>query len=246
MSASAPRCESHGSCEQLATGHLASQPETQSDGALPYAESRPEQSIRGLPPCRPIRSAGRLARSTRSSESSGSSAPFRCLHLPCAHDSGGVCLFPLGAPRCLAARSEATSSGCLEPPMSTTIVFPFQPETMTPAQLAAESFLARYAGHTHELYANNCGAGSSGANATASTRWLAFSVRTSSSPSVISASGVSWRRRSTRWCTGFARTRPAPKDLIDSISSGSYKSRKPSASTTEPLPAAPHQRLARL
>ena len=30
---------------------------------------------------------------------------------------------------------------------------PFQPTTMTTAQLAAVSFLARYAGHTHELYA---------------------------------------------------------------------------------------------
>src|SRR4051794_4958405 len=30
---------------------------------------------------------------------------------------------------------------------------PFQPTTMTTAQLAAVSFLARYAGHTHQLYA---------------------------------------------------------------------------------------------
>ncbi len=32
-------------------------------------------------------------------------------------------------------------------------LLPFQPTTMTTAQLAAVSFLARYAGHTHELYA---------------------------------------------------------------------------------------------
>jgi site-specific recombinase XerC len=32
-------------------------------------------------------------------------------------------------------------------------LLPFQPTTMTAAQLAAVSFLARYAGHTHELYA---------------------------------------------------------------------------------------------
>ncbi len=32
-------------------------------------------------------------------------------------------------------------------------LMPFQPTTMTTAQLAAVSFLARYAGHTHELYA---------------------------------------------------------------------------------------------
>jgi integrase/recombinase XerD len=37
--------------------------------------------------------------------------------------------------------------------MSTTSqLLPFQPMTMTTAQLAAVSFLARYAGHTHELY----------------------------------------------------------------------------------------------
>jgi integrase/recombinase XerD len=37
--------------------------------------------------------------------------------------------------------------------MSRTILLPFQPGAMTPAQLAAVSFLARYSGHTHELYA---------------------------------------------------------------------------------------------
>lgn len=36
--------------------------------------------------------------------------------------------------------------------MNTTVAFPFQPEAMTPAQFAAISFLARYSGHTHELY----------------------------------------------------------------------------------------------
>jgi len=36
---------------------------------------------------------------------------------------------------------------------STTILLPFQPDAMTPAQLAAVSYLARYSGHTHELYA---------------------------------------------------------------------------------------------
>ena len=33
-----------------------------------------------------------------------------------------------------------------------TRLLPFQPMSMTTAQLAAVSFLARYAGHTHELY----------------------------------------------------------------------------------------------
>jgi hypothetical protein len=37
--------------------------------------------------------------------------------------------------------------------MSTTILLPFQPDTLTPAQLTAVSYLARYAGHTHDLYA---------------------------------------------------------------------------------------------
>jgi integrase/recombinase XerD len=37
--------------------------------------------------------------------------------------------------------------------MSTTSrLLPFQPMSMTTAQLAAVSFLARYAGHTHVLY----------------------------------------------------------------------------------------------
>ena len=37
--------------------------------------------------------------------------------------------------------------------MSNTILLPFQPDSMTPAQLAAVSSLARYSGHTHGLYA---------------------------------------------------------------------------------------------
>ena len=32
-------------------------------------------------------------------------------------------------------------------------LLPFQPDAMTPAQLAAVSYLARYSGHTHALYA---------------------------------------------------------------------------------------------
>lgn len=36
---------------------------------------------------------------------------------------------------------------------STTVLLPFQPDAMTPAQLAAISFLARYSGPTHALYA---------------------------------------------------------------------------------------------
>jgi site-specific recombinase XerD len=37
--------------------------------------------------------------------------------------------------------------------MSNTILPPFQPDAMTAAQLAAVSYLARYSGHTHQLYA---------------------------------------------------------------------------------------------
>jgi site-specific recombinase XerC len=37
--------------------------------------------------------------------------------------------------------------------MSVTTLLPLQPDAMTPAQLAAVSYLARYSGHTHALYA---------------------------------------------------------------------------------------------
>jgi integrase/recombinase XerD len=37
--------------------------------------------------------------------------------------------------------------------MPTTALLPFRPDTMTPAQLAAVSFLARYSGQTHTMYA---------------------------------------------------------------------------------------------
>ena len=37
--------------------------------------------------------------------------------------------------------------------MTNTKLLPFQPDAMTPAQLAAVSYLARYTGHTHTLYA---------------------------------------------------------------------------------------------
>jgi len=37
--------------------------------------------------------------------------------------------------------------------MTNTILLPFRPDSMTPGQLAAVSYLARYSGHTHRLYA---------------------------------------------------------------------------------------------
>lgn len=36
--------------------------------------------------------------------------------------------------------------------MSITALLPFRPHTMTPAQLAEISFLARYTGQTHKMY----------------------------------------------------------------------------------------------
>jgi site-specific recombinase XerD len=38
--------------------------------------------------------------------------------------------------------------------MSHTTLMPFQPAKMSPGQLAAVSYLARYSGHTHALYAH--------------------------------------------------------------------------------------------
>ncbi|MGH8522659.1 MAG: site-specific integrase, partial [Gammaproteobacteria bacterium] len=37
--------------------------------------------------------------------------------------------------------------------MTSNVLLPFQPDAMSPAQLAAVSFLARYSGPTHALYA---------------------------------------------------------------------------------------------
>ena len=37
--------------------------------------------------------------------------------------------------------------------MTTSTLLPFQPDTMSPAQVAAVSYLARYSGHTHAQYA---------------------------------------------------------------------------------------------
>jgi hypothetical protein len=36
--------------------------------------------------------------------------------------------------------------------MTSTVLLPFQPDAMTPAQLAAVSYLARYTDQTHTLY----------------------------------------------------------------------------------------------
>ena len=70
---------------------------------------------------------------------------------------------------------------------TTTLQLPLQPDTMTPAQLAAVSYLARYSGHTHRLYAYQGAVGSNGVNSTVSTRCSGSNVATSSSTSVTSA-----------------------------------------------------------
>ncbi len=57
------------------------------------------------------------------------------------------------ASRVAAVRGWVMVSRPPEAPMISTLLLPFRPEAMTPAQLAAVSYLARYTGHTHTLYA---------------------------------------------------------------------------------------------
>ena len=83
--------------------------------------------------------------------------------------------------------------------MSSPSLLPFQPMSMTTAQLAAVSFLARYAGRTHDLYAYQL------------RRWFGWCegngldpllgiqrAPTSSCTSAASARPASWRRQPTR------------------------------------------------
>jgi hypothetical protein len=60
---------------------------------------------------------------------------------------------------------------------TTTLLLPFQPDAMSPGQLAAVSYLARYSGHTHKLYTFQL------------RRWFRMGARrpTSSCTSAISA-----------------------------------------------------------
>ena len=86
-----------------------------------------------------------------------------------------------------------------EAAMTHTTLLPFQPDAMTPAQLAAVLYLARYAGHTHNLYAYQLrGAGSPGPKATTWTRSSGSSVPTSSSTSETSVRAACRSPRSTR------------------------------------------------
>jgi hypothetical protein len=62
--------------------------------------------------------------------------------------------------------------------MSNTILVPFQPDSMSRAQLAAVSYLARYSGDTHRCAPTNSGGGSSGARPIAWTRSKGSNART--------------------------------------------------------------------
>lgn len=81
---------------------------------------------------------------------------------------------------------------------STSRLLPFQPMSMTTAQLAAVSFLARYAGRTHELYAYRLRRWFEGARATGWTRWSGSNAPTSSCTSAVWARRAPWRLRPTR------------------------------------------------
>jgi integrase/recombinase XerD len=62
----------------------------------------------------------------------------------------------------------------------TTTLLPLQPASMSTAQLAAVSFLARYCGHTHDLYAYQLGEWFSWCETHGLDPLSAYSVRTSS------------------------------------------------------------------
>jgi hypothetical protein len=74
-----------------------------------------------------------------------------------------------------------------EAAMASTTLLPFQPDAMTPAQLAAVSYLARYNGHTHTLYAYQLRRWFTWCETNAWTRWSGSSVPTLSSTSDTSA-----------------------------------------------------------
>ena len=72
-----------------------------------------------------------------------------------------------------------------------TTMLPWQPSTMSTAQLAAVSFLARYSGRTHDLYAFQLRQWFRWCERNALDRWAtASSVLTSSSPSAASEIGA--------------------------------------------------------
>ncbi len=66
---------------------------------------------------------------------------------------------------------------------SSTTALPFQPSSMTSAQLAAVSFLARYAGTTHSLYRAQLGRWFAWCETNGSDPLMGYNERTSSSTS---------------------------------------------------------------
>ncbi|MGA8978712.1 MAG: hypothetical protein WB473_06285, partial [Pedococcus sp.] len=75
---------------------------------------------------------------------------------------------------------------------NSTTLLPFQPSSMTPAQLAAVSFLARYTGPTHTLYAAQLRRWFGWCEANELDPWTGSSAPTLSSTSASWARQVSW------------------------------------------------------
>ena len=84
-------------------------------------------------------------------------------------------------------------------PTTESRLLPFQPTPMTAAQLAVVSFLARYAGHTHELYSYQLRRWFEWCDGNVGwIHWSGSNGPTSSSTSAGSARPDSWRPRPTR------------------------------------------------
>jgi hypothetical protein len=145
---------------------------------------------------------------------------------------------------------------------NTTRLLPFQPMSMNTAQLAAVSFLARYAGHTHELYSYQL------------RRWFQWCETNGLDPLVgiqrahvelyirslgeagLMGSSTNTMMHGVRGFFRFAHidglipadppstpdsrrfiaTSPEPRGWTDSSSSASFRSPRPSPSTTAPWP----------
>ncbi len=78
---------------------------------------------------------------------------FAKVRLTAARRADDLGHFPQDASLCVAVRGEAWTLDRWEYARSNTALLPFQPEAMSPAQLAAVSYRARYSAHTHTLYA---------------------------------------------------------------------------------------------
>ena len=137
--------------------------------------------------------------------------------------------------------------------MTSTTLIPFQPDAMTPAQLAAVSYLARYTGQTHTLYAYQlrrwfswCETNSldplvglqrahlelyvrhlhdSGLQDSSINTMLHGSGGSSGSPTSTDSSPLP--PPSTPGCRRFTLMRPAPRDSTASSSSAFSRSHRP-------------------